>query len=93
MISDNTQQYGSIHIVVSQNFHQSSKGNTVRPILSSQGFCFTHIVFSRIFYKFPSKACMLFLFQASFEKFESGTIRFDPYCPFQNLKEISAQPF
>ena len=31
-------QYGSIHIVLKQNFHQSAKVNTVRPILSSQGF-------------------------------------------------------
>ena len=49
-------QHGSIHIVLSQNFHQSSKGNTVWPILSSQGFfidfhqklifyfCFKHLL-------------------------------------------------
>ena len=36
----------------------------------------------QVFYQFPSKARILYLFQASFEKFESGIIRVDPYCPF-----------
>ena len=36
----------------------------------------------QVFYQFPSKARILYLFQASFEKFDSGIIRVDPYCPF-----------
>ena len=51
--------------------------------MSSQGLCLTHIVFSRILYKFPSKARVLFPFQVSFENLESGTIRVDPYCRFR----------
>ena len=31
------------------------------------------------------KACVLFLFEASFEKLESGTIRVDPYFPFRKI--------
>ena len=34
-------------------------------------------------YKFPSKAHVLFLFQASFEKSESRTIWIDPYSSFR----------
>ena len=57
------------------HFHQSSKDISL-----------THIVLSRILSRFfPSKACILFLFQASFEKFESGTKRADPYCPFRKI--------
>ena len=73
-------QFGLIHIILSQNFHQSSKDNVVWHLLPSQGFCLTHIVFSRILYKFPSKVRVLFPFQASFEKLESRRIRVDPYC-------------
>ena len=74
------------YIFLSQNFHQSWKGNTVWLILPTQGFCLTHIVFSRIFYKYPWRACILFLFQASFEKLESGTV--DPYCCFRKIRSI-----
>ena len=45
----------------------------------------THIVLSRILYKFPSKARVSFLFQASFEKLESETIQVDAYCPFRKI--------
>ena len=46
-------------------------------------YSLTHIVLSGILLgSFSSKACVLFLFQASFEKFESGTKWADPYCPF-----------
>ena len=62
-------QYGSIHIVLLKNVHESSKDK----------YSLTHIVLSSILYKFPSKARVLFLFQASFEKLESGTIRVDPH--------------
>ena len=67
-------QYGLIHVVLSQHCYQSSKDTTVWPILPSQGF----------FIKFHQKL-VLFLFQASFEKYESGTIRIDPYCPFRKI--------
>ena len=76
-------QYGSIHIVLSQNFHQYSKDiqsdpycplkDSVWPILSSQGF-FISI-----------KNSFLFLFQASFENLESGTRRVDPYYRFRKI--------
>ena len=47
-------------------------------------YSLTHTVLSRILLGFfSSKACVLFLFQASFEKFESGTKWADPYCPFR----------
>ena len=46
----------------------------------------THIILSRILSRFfPSKAFVLFLFQSFFEKFESGTLRIDPYCPFRKI--------
>ena len=63
-----------IHIALSQNFHQSSKDNTVRPILSSQGF----------WINFRQKFAFYF-FQASFAKLEFGTIQVDRYCPFTKI--------
>ena len=79
-------QYPSTHIVLSQSFHQYLKDNTVRPILSSQGYYLTHIVLSKILYKFPSKARVLFLFQTSFEKLESGTTQVDTFCRFRKIR-------
>ena len=70
-------QYGLIHIVLSQHFHQSSKDIIIWPILSSQGF-FINFRQKLVFY-------FCFEFQASFEKFESGTIRVDTYCPFRKI--------
>ena len=45
----------------------------------------THIVLSRILYKFPSKDRVSFLFQGSFERLESETIQVDAYCPFRKI--------
>ena len=41
----------------------------------------TYTVLSKILYTFPSKAHILYLFEAPFEKFDSGTLQFSPYCP------------
>ena len=63
-------QHGLIHIVLSQNFQQSSKDNTAQPILSSQGF----------FINFHQKLTFYYA------KIESGTIWVDPYCPFRKIR-------
>ena len=63
-------QHGLIHIVLSQNFQQSSKDNTAQSILSSQGF----------FINFHQKLTFYYA------KIESGTIWVDPYCPFRKIR-------
>ena len=87
VIKDNTLR----PILSFHSFHQYLKDNAVRPILSSQGYYLTHIVLSKILYKFPSKARVLFLFQASFEKLESGTIQVDPFCRFRKIRSTFVQ--
>ena len=54
-------QFGSIHIVLIQNFHQSSKDNTPRSIFSSQGF----------FINFHQKLVFYFGFKHLLKSFET----------------------
>ena len=64
-----------IHIVLSQNFHQSLKDNKARPKLSAQGF----------FINFHQKLVFYFCFKNLLKNLNQGQgkIRVDTCCPFR----------
>ena len=75
----NHRQYGLTHIVLSKK--KEKKDKTACDLRFTYQNFYPETILSSILYKFPQKALFIFFsIYTILEKFESGTIRVDPYC-------------
>ena len=74
-------QYGLTHIVLSEKKKKEKKKKIAFDLRFTYQKFYPETILSSLLHKFPQKALFIFFsIYSILEKFESGTIRVDPYC-------------
>ena len=75
-----------VNINLSKKKEKEKKDKTAFELhFTSQNF-YPETILSSIIYKFPQKALFIFFsIYTILEKFESGTLQVDPYCPLKKM--------